>query len=86
MIGNTSEKQNKEPKSIIEKLKGIAVLVIVFGIGELVRIVDSKWILYGFILLLIVLFVISVSLTIKNKLKNSKNANSNIDVSKHTSN
>ena len=56
-----------------------------FGIGELVRIIDSKRILYGFILLLIVLFVISVSLTKKNKLKYSKNVNSNFDVSKQTS-
>ena len=72
------ENNKKEKKTIIEKLKGIGVLVIVFAIGELVRIIDGKWFLYGFILLLIVLFAISVFLTIRNKMKNSANTKPNI--------
>lgn len=73
------ENNKKERKTIIEKLKGIGVLVILIAIGELVRIIDGKWFLYGFILLLIVLFAISVFLTIRNKMKNSANTKPNID-------
>lgn len=66
---------NKEKKSIIDKIKGIGLLVVAVGIGEIVRAVDSKWVLYGFILLLIVLFIISVSLTIRNKIIKSNDKN-----------
>ena len=69
------ENNNKEKKSIIDKIKGIGLLVVAFGIGEIVRAVDSKWVLYGFILLLIVLFIISVSLTIRNKIIKSNDKN-----------
>ena len=77
------ENNNKEKKSIIDKIKGIGLLVVAFGIGQIVRAVDSKWVLYGFILLLIVLFIISVSLTIRNKIIKSNDKNSNIDEEPH---
>lgn len=73
------DKNNKEKKTIIDKLKGIGVLAIFFGIGEIVEIVDSKWVLYGFILLLVVLFFISLFLTIRNRIINLNDKKSNID-------
>ena len=50
-MDKNEDKNNKEKKTIIDILKCIGVLVIVFGIDEIVEIVDSKWVLYGFILL-----------------------------------
>ena len=73
------ENSKKEKKTIVDKLKGMGMLVIAFGIGEIFRIADSKWFLYGFILLLIVIFVISLSLTIRNNMKKSDINNTNID-------
>ena len=72
-MDKNEDKNNKEKKTIIDKLKGISVLVIVFGIGEIVGIVDSKWVLYGFILLLVALFFISLFLTIRNSIINLNN-------------
>ena len=77
------ENNNKEKKSIIDKIKGIGVLVLAFGIGEVVRIIDGKWFLLGFVLLLVVLFAISVFLTIRNKIIKSNDKNSNIDEEPH---
>ena len=54
----------KRQEKKFTKLKSIVVTIIAYVIGDFVYGADKKWFLYGFILLFIVMFAISLVLTI----------------------
>ncbi len=70
--------ENKEKKGIKSKIKVIVTFIILYLIDQLFRIIDGKWFLLGFLLLLALIFLAGLFDKLVHKKSNNIKVDNNI--------